>query len=63
LQEALRTSRKIGAAVGIIMVKAVVAEEGAFAILRQASQNSNRKLRDLAEELVLTGDTIGLRLS
>ncbi len=37
------------------MAKAVVTEEDAFLILRKASQNRNRKLRDLADELVLTG--------
>ncbi len=59
-QEALKTSRKIGAAIGLVMAKAVVTEEDAFLILRKASQNRNRKLRDLADELALAGDTSGL---
>jgi hypothetical protein len=56
LQEALRTSRRIGAAIGIVMANRKVSETDAFRILTRASQNTNRKVRLLADELVETGD-------
>ena len=56
LEEALRSSRKIGAAIGIVMTHHNLNEQDAFELLREASMNSNRKLRSLAEEVVLTGD-------
>ena len=55
LEQALKSSRTIGAAIGLIMATRQVREEEAFQILKTASQNSNRKLRDLAEELVTAG--------
>ena len=60
LEEALRTSRKIGAAIGIVMADRRVTEDDAFAILRKASQDGNRKVRLIAEEIVATGDVSGL---
>jgi hypothetical protein len=62
LQEALRTSRMIGAAIGIVMAARGVSEVEAFAIISQASQNTNRKVRLLAEEVVSSGDTSPLHL-
>jgi hypothetical protein len=56
LQEALHTSRRIGAAVGIVMANRKVTEAAGFLILKKASQNSNRKLRVVADEVVETGD-------
>lgn len=56
LDVALRSSRKIGAAIGIIMADRLVSEEQAFAILVKASQNTNLKLRHVADEVVRTGD-------
>ena len=55
LEEALSTSRKIGAAIGIIMANRRLDERGAFEVLRKASSLSNRKLRLVAEDVVLTG--------
>jgi hypothetical protein len=55
LKEALRTSRTIGAAIGIIMANRAVDERGAFSVLRKASSLENRKLRLVAEDVVLTG--------
>lgn len=60
LQEALRTSRMIGAAIGIVMASRKVSEVEAFAIISRASQNTNRKVRVLADEVVNTGDVSGL---
>lgn len=56
LEAALRTSRMIGAAVGIVMALRGVTESGGFEVLKKASQDSNRKLHVLAEEIVMTGD-------
>jgi AmiR/NasT family two-component response regulator len=55
LQAALVTARRIGAAIGIVMVTHKVAEDGAFALLREKSQCDRMKLRDLAERVLLTG--------
>ena len=60
LEEALRSSRKIGAAVGVIMAERKVTEQMAFAMLVNASQATNRKLRLIAEDLLATGDVRGL---
>jgi uncharacterized protein (DUF3084 family) len=49
LEEALRSARLIGAAMGVVMV-----------VRKTASQHTNRKLRVLAEEIVRSGDTSGL---
>lgn len=57
LEVALQSSRRIGAAIGIIMERDRVPEDEAFARLRKASQDTNRKLRDVAEQIVLTGTT------
>ena len=55
LREALRTSRTIGAAIGIVMANRRVGEQEAFEVLRKASSLANRKLRLVAEDVVLTG--------
>lgn len=52
MDEALKSSRTIGAAIGIIMASRRLGEAEAFEVLRAVSQNSNRKLRDLAADLV-----------
>jgi len=52
MEQALRSSRTIGAAMGMLMASRQVGEKGAFDILRMASQQSNRKLREIADELV-----------
>lgn len=55
LEVALRTARRIGAAVGILMANHKLAYDDAFMALSVASQHSQRKLRDIAEEVLLTG--------
>jgi hypothetical protein len=60
LEEALRSSRRIGAAVGIVMSRRNLSEDDAFELLRRASMNGNRKLRSVADEVVLTGDVSDL---
>ena len=60
LEEALRSARRIGAAMGIVMANRKVSEEVAFEMLKHASQHANRKVRVLADELVATGDLSGV---
>lgn len=55
LQEALARSREIGVAMGVLMSAHRVTREQAFDMLRIASQNSHRKLRDIAIEVADTG--------
>ncbi|MFL6162518.1 MAG: ANTAR domain-containing protein [Jatrophihabitantaceae bacterium] len=56
LDLALASGRRIGAAIGILMSSRRLTEQQAFEALRVASQHSNRKLRDLAEDVLLTGE-------
>lgn len=55
LQVALETNREIGAAIGILMATRKLSQEAAFAVLRVASQDTNRKLSVVAAEVVSTG--------
>jgi hypothetical protein len=55
LRTALDSSRQIGAAVGILMAHHRVTQDRAFELLRTASQQLQRKLRDIAERVVETG--------
>lgn len=56
LHAALATRAIIGQAQGILMEREGVTADQAFEILRQASQHLNRKLRDVAQDLVDTGE-------
>jgi hypothetical protein len=58
LEIALSTARRIGAAVGIVMALEKVTEDVAFQRLIAASQNTNRKLRDVAEEVLTVGQSL-----
>jgi len=55
LQTALATNRQIGAAIGVIMATRKLTNEQAFDLMREVSQSSHRKLRDLADEILYTG--------
>jgi len=55
LETALHSSREIGVALGVLMAHRKVTQDHAFAMLRVASQNLHRKLRDIASEVVETG--------
>jgi AmiR/NasT family two-component response regulator len=55
LTVALANSRKIGAAIGILMYKHQITEQQAFDALRIASQHTHRKLIDIAYDVVETG--------
>ena len=56
LEKALESGRRIGAAMGILMATRRLTEPQAFDALRVASQHSQRKLRDVAEDVLLTGE-------
>lgn len=55
LRVALETNREIGVAIGVLMAVRLIDRDAAFVLLQQASQNSNRKLRDVATEVADTG--------
>jgi signal transduction histidine kinase/DNA-binding response OmpR family regulator len=55
LERALSSNRQIGAAIGILMASHKVTSDRAFALLREASNMTNRRLRDVADRVVLTG--------
>jgi ANTAR domain/GAF domain len=56
LQAALVTREMIGQAQGILMERERITPDQAFDILRRASQHLNVKLRDVAQNLVDTGE-------
>jgi len=55
MRAAMASRAVIEQAKGILMERRKLTEDRAFAELTRASQNTNIKLRDVAEELVLTG--------
>ena len=55
LVRALESNREIGVAMGIIMQRHRLTRDQAFDVLRVASQDSNRKLVDIAAEVADTG--------
>jgi hypothetical protein len=52
LQEALRTRRTIGQAIGILMERYTLTDQRAFAFLTRLSQHGNVKLNRVSEEIV-----------
>ena len=56
LERALSSNRQIGAAMGILMARLHLTDGQAFDLLRKTSQNRHRKLRDIAEEVMMTGE-------
>jgi hypothetical protein len=55
LERAVSSNRSIGMAMGVLMNAHKITQDDAFALLRIASQNSNRKLADMADEVIETG--------
>lgn len=55
LAKAVNTNREIGMAMGVLMAVYKVTREDAFDLLRIASQNSHRKLHDVAAQVTETG--------
>lgn len=60
LKRALESNREIGVAIGVLMNEHRLSHAQAFDVLRAASQDSNRKLADVALEVVDTG-TVTIR--
>lgn len=56
LETALESNRRIGMALGILMAEHKLTEHQAFDLLRTASQRNHVKLRELAEQVILTGE-------
>ncbi len=56
LTQALDSNREIGKAIGLLMAAHNVSSDQALEMLKHASQNMNRKLRDLAAEIVARGE-------
>ncbi|MDQ1739324.1 MAG: hypothetical protein QOE53_976, partial [Pseudonocardiales bacterium] len=56
LERALSSNRQIGTAMGILMARLKLTDGQAFDLLRKVSQNKHRKLRDIAEEVAMTGE-------
>jgi hypothetical protein len=55
LSKALQSNREIGVAMGILMHQRGFTRQQAFDVLRVASQNSNRKLAQIAADVADTG--------
>jgi GAF domain-containing protein len=55
LEQAVASNRAIGMAIGILMAILRVGQDEAFDLLRTVSQRTNRKLREIADEVVHTG--------
>ena len=58
LEDAVKTRQIIGQAVGIMMATRKVEADAAFEILKEVSQKSNLKLRDIAQRVVERADNI-----
>ena len=59
LEEALSTNRRIGTAVGIVMSQRNISSDKAFDLLSRVSQANHRKLREIADEVTLSGQLPG----
>ena len=59
LRQALQSNRTIGTAVGIVMSRYELDPQRAFQVLVRTSQQNNRKLHDIAAEVVSTGAVPG----
>lgn len=55
LQTALKTSRQIGIAIGLLMATEKLTQDQAFDFLVNVSQRLNRKLRDIADVIAEAG--------
>lgn len=55
LEQALVNSRRIGMAMGVLMATHKIAQDQAFTLLRIVSQNTNRKIADIATDVLDTG--------
>ena len=60
MRAAVSTREVIGQAQGILMERFKITADMAFRLLVRASQDTNRKLRDIADELTATGQLPGI---
>ena len=58
LEKALVNSRRIGMAVGVLMFSRKLTDDQAFALMRIVSQNTNRRMLLVAEDVIETGTLI-----
>lgn len=56
LEKALQSNREIGTAIGVLMAVHKLTRDQAHELLRVASQDSNRKMAEIATEVVETGE-------
>ena len=56
LETALESARMIGTAIGILVERLKIAPGDAFDSLVEASHEEHRKVRDIASDLVFTGE-------
>lgn len=56
LSAAMRSRQHVGNAVGVLCVRQGLTPEAAFDLLRVASSHTNRKLRDIATDVIAGGD-------
>jgi AmiR/NasT family two-component response regulator len=61
LNAAINTRDLIGQAQGMLMERYAIDGDQAFRLLTRISQSSNRKIRDIADELISTRRIQGLR--
>ena len=61
LKEALMSRQLIGQAEGILMERYKLSAQQAFLVLTRASSSSNRKLREVAEDLTISGEIAGVK--
>ena len=59
MQMAMKSRAVIEQAKGMVMERYKISEDRAFAVLARASQTSNIKLRDVAQDLINTGTLQG----
>ena len=58
LEQAVLSNRRIGMAIGILMTSLKITEDRAFDLLRTASIRRNEKLRNIAEDVPVTGELV-----
>ena len=56
LRDAVRSSRQITVATGVVMTALRCSSDQAFAVLAEASVRADRSLCDVADEVVRTGE-------
>jgi AmiR/NasT family two-component response regulator len=56
LEIALQSNRRIGIAIGILMATYKITEDAGFDRLRVVSQDRHRKVADVADDVIQTGD-------